>query len=92
MTDGADLEKAAFSQSTFFGEPLDLEELRKGSDRHVPALNTDGEVDSLILTSMKRGLAVSAIARETSKRFPAVYPDWQDALARVSDLSRKYSK
>ncbi len=92
VTDDAGLEKAAFSQSTFFGEPLDLEELRKGSDCHVPALNTDGEVDSLILTSMKRGLAVSAIARETSKTFPAVYPDWQDALARVSDLSRKYSK
>lgn len=92
VTDGGDLEKAAFSQSTFFGEPLDLDELHKGSEGHVPTLNTAGEVDSLILASMGRGLAVGAIAREASRRFPAVHPDWRDALTRVSDLSRKYSK
>jgi type I protein arginine methyltransferase len=92
VTDGAEDERAAFTQSTFFGEPLDPEQLRKGSDGHVPALNANGQIDSLILTAMRRGLAVSAIAREASEAFPAVYPDWQDALTRVSDLSRKYSK
>lgn len=91
VADPGGREKSALTQSTFFGSPLDPEQMRKRAEHHVPVLNADGAVDRLILTLMDRRLSLGAIARDVSNQFPQVCPTWHDALTRVSDLSDKYS-
>lgn len=84
--------KAAFQQSTFFRTPLVPARLRKQAAEHVPALNADGQIDRLILEMMDGQASVGDIARQLCDRFPAQFGTWQDALARVGDLSQRYSR
>lgn len=84
--------KAHFEQSTFLGVPLSPARLRKRAGTHVPTLNEDGKVDRLILACMSENLALADIARRVSAQFPNRFTTWQDALARVAELSEKYSQ
>jgi protein arginine N-methyltransferase 1 len=83
--------KAAFNQSTFYGEPLSPATLRKRAAGYSPKLNEDGEIDALVLGLMSSSAPLQEIAREVSSRFPARFPRWQDALTRAGELSQKYS-
>jgi len=84
--------KARFNQSTFYGEPLSLSGLRKKSDAYVPELNLDGVMDQYILSQMGAGTPLGEIAKRLAERFPDKFTRWQDALTRVGELARKYSK
>lgn len=84
--------KARFKQSSFFGAALSPTQLRKRAGGYIPTLNESGQVDRLILELMTTGISLDDIARSISDRFPARFAKWQDALARVSGLSEKYSR
>jgi len=84
--------KAEFKQSTFFGMPWTLSQLRKRSATYVPALNTDGEIEKFILTQMDGRTALDDIARQLTTRFPNRFLNWVDALSFASEVSTKYSQ
>lgn len=84
--------KAQFTQSSFFGEPLSPARLRKQAAGHVPTLNDDGRIDHLSLEMMRDGRPLGEIARQLSRQFPARFARWEDALARVGELSARYSR
>ena len=84
--------KAHFDQSTFYGEALSLDSLRKQSDAYVPELNPDGAMDHYILSQMSARTPIGEIAKQLTERFPGKFARWQDAMTRVGELARKYSK
>ncbi len=84
--------KADFRQSTFFGECVSPERLRRRGADYAPVLNEDGEIDRFILERMSSGTPLADIAREVSARFPSRFDDWRRALARVGNLSEKYAR
>jgi type I protein arginine methyltransferase len=84
--------KADFKQSTFFGVPVSPSRLRKRAAGHVPVLDGDGQIDRQILTLMDGEISLGEIARRVQDQFPARFASWRDALTRVGELSKKYSR
>ncbi len=84
--------KASFAQSTFFGTPLSSTYLRKRASSHVPTLNEEGQIDLFIIGLMDGINSLGEIARQISARFPTRFATWTDALNRVGELSKKYSR
>ena len=84
--------KASFAQSTFFGTPLSSTHLRKRASSHVPTLNEEGQIDLFIIGLMDGRNSLAEIARQISSRFPTRFATWTDALNRVGELSKKYSR
>lgn len=84
--------KAKFQQSTFFAMPLSPAELRQTSANYVGTLNEEGEIDRLILELMSSGKELGDIAVQVQAQFPDYFANWQSALTRVGNLSKKYSK
>ena len=84
--------KADFKQSTFFGVPLSPVQLRKRAAGHVPVLDEDGQIDRQILALMDGEISLGEIARRIQDLFPARFASWRDALTRVGELSKKYSR
>lgn len=94
VLDGGDPDKvkANFRQSTFFGVPLSLSNLRKQAATYVPTLDEKGQITQFILSRMDGETSLDKIARQLSSRFPNQFPIWEKALDRVSELSKKYSR
>jgi protein arginine N-methyltransferase 1 len=88
----AGLIKAECRQSTFFGVPLSRSTLARRSADHVPALTEEGRLDLLILNSLDAHVALGRIADEVLAKFPASCASWESALARVADVSAKYTR
>jgi protein arginine N-methyltransferase 1 len=84
--------KACFNQSTFYGESLSLNGLRKQGAAYVPELNPDGVMDHYILGRLGARTPLGEIAKQLAERFPNKFSRWQDALTHVGKLSRKYSE
>lgn len=84
--------KANFKQSTFFGRPLSPQQLRKRAASHVPELKDWGQIDRYLLEQMDGQTSQEEIARRAVAHFPARFARWEDALARVGELSEKYSR
>lgn len=87
--DGQD--RVSFEQSTLHGAPVTAERLRQRAADFRPSLSTRGEVDAVILQRMDGQRSLAQIANEISQKFPHEFPDRQDALSRVADLSVEYS-
>lgn len=83
--------KADFHQSTLAGEPFSLENLRKRASDHVPDVNEDGEIDRAILQLMHSGVSLGEIASHIASEHSQRFRDWHQALARVGELSLRYS-
>lgn len=77
--------------ASFHGEIVEAGELRKKSDAHTPSLTEGGRIDRLILDRMDGEASVGEIAREVQRVFPQAFTTWAEALARVGELSAKYS-
>jgi type I protein arginine methyltransferase len=90
--DGAGAAKASFRQSTFFGVPLSPRALQQGAAGHVPALGAEGTLDLFILSLMDGRRTLGDIARDVAERHAERFPRWEDALGRVSELSKKYGR
>jgi protein arginine N-methyltransferase 1 len=84
--------KASFKQSTFYGESLSLNGLRKRSAAYVPELNADGVMDHYILNRLGARTPLGEIAIQLAERFPDKFSRRQDALTRVGKLASKYSQ
>jgi protein arginine N-methyltransferase 1 len=82
----------SFDQSTFFGAPLDAEELRRRAPSSVPRVNGEGKLDAWILSRMDASRSVRAIAAEAAERFPDQLRSLPEALARVGDLAERYAE
>ena len=88
----ADQASIEFRQSSFFGQALSPKALKKRSASYIPLLNTEGEIDSTILTLMQTGTSLGIIAESLVERFPGQFVNFQEALQRVGELSKKYSQ
>jgi protein arginine N-methyltransferase 1 len=84
--------KADFKQCSFFGEPLSPVRLRKQAASYVPALTDNGQIDRYILESMDGRSSSDEIARSLSARYPSRFAKWSEALTRVGELAKKYSR
>jgi protein arginine N-methyltransferase 1 len=82
--------KAHFRQSTFWGTPLSQARLRKRAGSYRPALTPDGQVDAAILGAMDGATSLEDIVRTIMRQFPARFPSFAEALARVANLSETY--
>ena len=84
--------KADMRQSELQGELMSPATLRMRAASHVAQLKDDGRIDALILQLMDEAMPLGDIAREIAKLYPGRFARWQDALARVGDLSVRYSR
>ncbi len=84
--------KAEFEQSTFFGAPLSITQLRKEAATFVPRLNEEGQIRALTLSLMNGQRSLQQIAEQLMEHFPGRFLQWKDALSEVSELSRKFSE
>jgi len=92
VSPGSAQPRVSFRQSTVAAAPLDMREVRKAADNHIPTLSGDGAIDGFVLGLMDGSRSVGDIAKELYERHPERFPRWQDALKRVGTLSRTYSK
>ena len=83
-------EKAAFSQSTFYGWPLSPGTLRQWAASAVPALSEEGQIARTVLDAMNEGVPLGEIAKRIAARFASRFPRPGDALSFVAELSRRY--
>lgn len=88
----AESAKADFRQSTFFGVPLSPAILEQRSQSHLPKLNEAGQIDRFILEHMDGQSSLGEIAQQVAARFPSRFAQAPEALSRVQELSRKYSR
>lgn len=80
---------ARMDQSTFHAPALTPERLHKREAGFVPRLTPKGEADAFLLSSMDGTATLEAIARAAAARFPALFPRWEDALARAGELAER---
>lgn len=88
---GPDGEKAHYRQSTFKGNLVSLDRLRKQAAAYVPQRNEDGEIDRAILSLMDGQISLEALAVEIARRYPHRFAQWKEALAHAGELAAKYS-
>lgn len=83
---------ARFNQSSSRSKPIDLQALKKAADTHVPQLGRDGEIAQFVLTGMNGHHSVRELALAVQERFPDDVRSAKEALKRVAELSRTFSK
>lgn len=81
-----------FQQSTFFGASFSAAALRRRSAEYVPVLSEVGQAERWLLQAMDGQTEIQKIAEAAAQRFPHVFPRWELALRRASELSDKYSR
>lgn len=91
-TGSTEMIKADFKQSTFFGAPLSLQQLRKKADSYVPRLNEDGLLAQQVLGLMNDGLTQSEMAEQLAAQYSRRFKNRQEALSYIASLSEKYSE
>jgi protein arginine N-methyltransferase 1 len=91
VVDAGGHEKAAFTQSTFYGWPASQAALRKRASSTVPVLSEDGRIAQSVLESMNERLPLGEIARQIAADFPGRFARPHEALDFVVELARRYS-
>jgi len=84
------LVKADFRQSTFWGAPLSATRLQRRGSHYRPSLGEDGQLAALVLGQMNGATPLEEIARMAMQKFPQRFRSFDEALARVADLSDLY--
>jgi protein arginine N-methyltransferase 1 len=92
MNEDKTAQKADFKQSTFFGVSISSAQLRKQSPSYVPTLNEKGEIDRFILGLMDGRRSLAEMAKAILARYGSQYTTCGDALVRIRQLSRQYSR
>ena len=82
--------KAQFRQSTFMGQLLSREALKRRLPEHVPTLSEEGRLLRFVLDAMETGQSLQTIARDLWQRHPSSVADESAALERVRDISARY--
>jgi protein arginine N-methyltransferase 1 len=81
-----------FNQSTFFACPLSREQVATRSENYVASLGEDGVIDRTVLELMDGKRTVVQISEQLRERFPARFSSVREALAKVGELSARYSR
>lgn len=84
-------EKAHFRQSTFYGTPLSLKQLRKRAASHKLTLNEDGQMTRFVFDLSAEGLTVGEAAQRLFERFGNRFRTEAEALSYVCDFSEKFT-
>lgn len=83
---------AQYRQSDLQGALLTPDWLRRSDAAFVPTPTPQAHVDRMTLGLLGEGLTLREIARRVADHYPDRFATWQEALAPVSDLSRRYSR
>ena len=89
---GSKNDKKSFNQSTFFGEELSPDTLRKRANSYIPELNEDGRIELTILENMAKQIPLEQIADCLLEDYSNRFRKKQDALAYVGKRSQQYSQ
>jgi hypothetical protein len=81
-----------FRQSTFQGANYSLQHIRRTAADYVPALSEAGKADLWMMERMNGSASLQEIAKLTAERYPKLFPSWQEAFRRVTDLSSEFSR
>lgn len=84
--------KSSFVQSTMTGTFIAPQTILKQSEYFIPKPNSNGEIDSFILSKMDGENMQGDIADELLEKFPAKFTNFEEALERVSHLSQRYAE
>lgn len=84
--------KNSFVQSTMTGAFIAPQAILKQSEYFVPKQTADAEIDSFILNQMDGENMQGDIADALLEKFPAKFPNFEEALERVSQLSQRYTE
>ena len=87
---GSGAQKA--DQSTFFGSLISPAGLRKLASGHQPRLDEEGAIDHYVLGLMRGDATLDAMAQRLAREFPRRFPTPAKGLARVRELSHRYSR
>jgi protein arginine N-methyltransferase 1 len=90
VRDSAGAARAAFQQSTFCEHGGG--QLRKRAADYVPETGEQARIDQFVLNLMDGGRSVGEIAHRLLERFPDRFSRREEALARVGELSHRYSR
>ena len=80
-----------YHQSSFFINLLGPEQLKKMSEQHIPSLNDEGVVHMRALELMNDRRPLGEVAEAMAAEFPKRFPNSNDALGFVGDLSARWS-
>lgn len=80
-----------FDQSSFYGMPLDAQQIRRREAGYVPTLHGDGELDRLILGLCDGQRTLAEIAAEVRRAFPQRFATPGEALAHTGDVAARYA-
>jgi protein arginine N-methyltransferase 1 len=81
-----------FRQSTFEGENLSTQTLRRHATTHVPILSEEGKAERFFLQEMNGSATLEEIAAKAAARFPRLYPRCEDAFQRAAELAQEFSR
>ncbi len=82
--------KASFRQSSFNSQPVPQDRLTKAHSEYVPVLNTEGEIERMILTSIDGTVSNATIARAVAERFRGNFGTVEQAIAAVGDVAQRF--
>src|ERR1700687_160682 len=81
-----------FRQSSLQGASLTPQSLRRQAADFVPSLSEEGQADRWLLHAMDGKTSLQEMAKVAARRFPSIFPRWEDALRRAADLARQFSQ
>lgn len=85
-------DRAAFTQSTLFAEPLAPETLVGLRDGHVPTTTDDGDAAAFVLERVDGRRTLGDLSRDLGQRFPERFRSPDDALQFVVRTSQRYCR
>src|SRR6267142_228296 len=81
-----------FQQSTFQGANFTPQSLRRRAADFVPFLSGEGEANRWMLQAIDGKSSLQEIAQAAAKKFPQIFPRWEDALHRAAELAAQFSR
>jgi hypothetical protein len=66
--------------------------LRRQAADFVPSLSEEGQADRWLLHAMDGKTSLQEMAQVAARRFPSIFPRWENALHRAAELARQFSR
>lgn len=86
------LPRLEMRQSTLLGSPLLREQVAKRAENYVADFGEDGLIDRSVLDLIDGKRTLGEISQWLLEKFPTRFPNLQEALTRVGQLSVRYSE
>lgn len=84
--------KLELNQSTFLGCPLSRDQVASRSEDFISSLSEEGLIDRTVLDLMDGQKTLGQIAERLREKFPSRFFTAHEALAKVSEMSDRYSQ